>query len=240
MRKQPKHTARRIITCAVVLILFATIGLGAIYLTTGAAPTSIVMGGIPIGDIASAFVGFVGDKPEIPLYSTQTWDDTIEVQHTERFFVEVSSYFEPQIPTQCAGFAAAYILRCLGQDAKGTDCYERMGQKMDNGYVRINGIAEFLDSCGVPSQFKFGTVGQMKTRLSAGNPVIVLIGNDDVGRHFITIVGYDADSVYAYDSNKSTDSSKGYNRVLTNENFEDLLENENHKAEKVFFYAYVV
>jgi len=238
VQRKPKYTGRRILLCAVVLVLFGIIGFGMIYLATGFTPVDLITKPDSWDDVGEVVVNTAENIMEQVQYNTVY--DTVAVDYPEQFFVEVSSYFEPQIPTQCAGFAAAYILRCFGQEAEGTASYEQMNNKMDNGYVRIPGIVDFLNKRGIPSQYRMGTTEQMKTRLAAGSPVIVLIGNADIGRHFITILGYDSEYIYAYDSNKSTDNSKGYNRTFTDESFKELLENKNSNSDKLLFYLYIL
>ncbi len=65
------------------------------------------------------------------------------------------------------------------------------------------------------------------------DPTIFLkIGN--VHRR-LTVVGYDEDHIFLYDSNRDTDNSKGYNRVMTNAEFLSQWKNEIPPFEQIYF-----
>ena len=170
-------------------------------------------------------------------YSTQTLleADTINVQFQDSYFLKKSSYFEKQDKNQCGGYSSAYVLRYLGEDIKGKDAYDNLGRKLSNGYVLPQALTDLFSSYGYHSRLYRGDLEQLKMRLSQGNPIIILIGDKFNWQHYVTVVGYDKDSIYFYDSNKDTDNSKGYNRIMSSTEFIDLWENEIPLFERIYF-----
>ncbi len=58
-----------------------------------------------------------------------------------------------------------------------------------------------------------GNFEQLKTHLNNKKPIIILIGDSYHWQHYVSVVGYDKDNVYLYDS-LYKDSPKSYNRVM--------------------------
>ena len=74
-----------------------------------------------------------------------------------------------------------------------------------------------------------GSLETLKTRLTAGTPIIVLIGNSLNWQHYMTLVGYDdtTNEMYFFDSLKSFDENNGQpgNRTITTDYFLKLWNN---------------
>jgi ABC-type bacteriocin/lantibiotic exporter with double-glycine peptidase domain len=161
--------------------------------------------------------------------------DKISVKYPIEFKAEINSYFEKQGKSQCSGYSSAYILRCLGENTKGQDIYERFDYKLANGYVLPQALINVFHDYGYKAKMYRGDIKQLKTRLSEGRPIIVLIGNGISWQHYVTIVGYNEKKIFLYDSNKDTDHSKGYNRTMDVSEFIKQWENGIPLFEKIYF-----
>ncbi len=162
-------------------------------------------------------------------------NDTIEIEYSDSYFVEAKTYFEKQEKGQCAGFASAYVLRTLGEEISGSESYERLGHKFANGYVMPQALLDLFREYDCNMEMLRGDLEQLKTRLQQGEPIIVLIGHFVSWQHYVTVLGYDEDHIYLYDSNMDIDNSKGYNRIMTNTGFVSQWENEIPLFEQIYF-----
>lgn len=161
--------------------------------------------------------------------------DNIEIQYSDTYFVTKHSYFEKQEKSQCGGYSSAYVLRCLGEDITGKSCYDQLGYKFSNGYVLPQALTEMFAQYDYAATIYRGDLDSLKTRLRQGNPLIVLVGKSYHWQHYITVVGYDKDNVYIYDSNNDIDNSKGYNRALSYADFMAIWENGIPFFAKIYF-----
>jgi hypothetical protein len=162
-------------------------------------------------------------------------EDTKEIEYSNMYLVESKSYFEKQERGQCAGFSSAYVLRILGEEISGSEIYKRLGHKFSNGYVMPQALIDIFAEYGHDVEMLRGDLEQVKTRLNQGIPIIVLIGHFVSWQHYVTVVGYDEDNIFLYDSNRDTDNSNGYNRTMTNTEFVSQWENEIPLFEQVYF-----
>lgn len=162
-------------------------------------------------------------------------NDIKEIEYSDTYFVDSKSYFEKQKRGQCAGFSSAYVLRVLGEEVSGSKNYERLDHKFSNGYVVPQALIEIFEEYGHEVEMFHGDLEQLKTRLNQGNPIIVLIGHFVSWQHYVTVVGYDEDNIFLYDSNMDTDNSHGYNRTMSNAEFVSQWENEIPLFEQIYF-----
>lgn len=162
-------------------------------------------------------------------------NDTKEIKYSDTYFVDSKSYFEKQKRGQCAGFSSAYVLRALGEEISGSKNYEGLDHKFSNGYVMPQALIEIFEEYGHEVGMFRGDLEQLKTRLNQGKPIIVLIGHFISWQHYVTVVGYDEDNIFLYDSNMDTDNSRGYNRTMSNAEFVSQWENEIPLFEKIYF-----
>lgn len=151
-------------------------------------------------------------------------------EYPQSFHIALPNKFEQQPPNQCSAYATAYILRNFGQEAQGEEVYKKIPFKIPiSGYVLPKGIITYMKSFGLKPEIWRGELPILKSKLSEGVPVIVLIGKGLQWQHYMTLVGYDSEKkeLYFYDSKKITDendSSPG-NRTLTEEYFMTLWNN---------------
>lgn len=150
--------------------------------------------------------------------------DQIAVKYPDELLIKKESYFEEQGLNQCAGFSSAYLLRHLNHDISGSEVYEKLDYKFSNGYVLPQAIIKVLNDYDLKANLYQGNIGQLKTHLNNKKPIIVLIGDSYHWQHYVSVVGYDKDNIYLYDS-LYEDSPKSYNRVMDNDKFLDYWDN---------------
>lgn len=130
-----------------------------------------------------------------------------------------------QTEGNCATYAAAFVLRSLGEQTDG----EMLAPKMERvfGFVPARSIVRILEKYGFSANAYHGDIKTLKQRLSGGVPVIVFVSIPG-DTHYAVVVGYDAQYFYLADplaENKNADGSI-YNRKLTTEEFEKIWETD--------------
>lgn len=165
-----------------------------------------------------------------------------KVKHSE-FFVrplpetvktENDIYFEFQGAGGCAGFSSAFVLRHMGQAAKGDEIFKEVPYTYGNGIAFPKGITGFFKKREIKMKACMGNLAALQNELAHGNPVIVVI-RSFVGKsflHFACITGYDEENIYFADSikdwmnvesQKSPDGSElYYNRIVPLKEFNKL------------------
>jgi len=147
--------------------------------------------------------------------------DDIEVFHypPEFFCASSENRIDYQTDGKCAAYAAAYLLRHLGEDTDGEVLFPELKRTL--GFVSANSIADVFERHGYQSKACHGSVDTLKQRLSGGNPIIVFIRIPG-DTHYAVVVGYDEQYIYLVDSlaANANASDTRYNRVLTTEDFE--------------------
>ncbi len=139
------------------------------------------------------------------------------------FIIQTPNRFEMQSSNECSGYSSAYLLRHFGIEADGLAVYEKMPDKMANGYVYPKEVKRMLESYGIKTRFSVATLKALKTEIDRGNPVIVLIRirPDKDWLHYVTVVGYDTENIYLAESLPefvNSDNEK-YNRVISTKEF---------------------
>lgn len=212
MKKKLKKIIKKLIIISVVFFIISTASLHFILQNSGL--------GISVWDIYS---------------QSMPKKDTVKREYENTYNVKTCSYFEKQGKSQCGGFSSAYILRCLGTKINGNENYEQLSHKFSNGYVMPQALLDVFKKYKYKPTLYHGSFEQLKTRLNQGNPIIILIGSGTKWQHYVTVVGYDENNVYLYDSNKNTDNSKGYNRILKNSDFLTQWQNKIPLFENIYF-----
>lgn len=133
----------------------------------------------------------------------------------------VENRIDYQTEGNCAAYAAAFVLRSLGEQADG----EMLAPEMERvfGFVPARSIVRVLEKYGFSARAYHGDAKTLKERVSGGVPVIVFVSIPG-DTHYAVVVGYDAQYFYLVDSlaeNKNTDGNI-YNRKLTTEEFEKI------------------
>lgn len=134
------------------------------------------------------------------------------------------NYFDYQSGYECSGYAAAYVLRSMGEEAEGLTLYQNNLYKNKNGTVFHESLVRFLEESGYKVRLCSGTLMQMKHDLSKGLPIVAFVKTSpqESYYHYLLIVGYDEDNIYAADSLRAyvNADEQYYNRVLAESDFE--------------------
>ena len=129
---------------------------------------------------------------------------------------------------ECSGYAAAYVLRSMGEEADGLTLYQHNPYKNTDGTVSPENLVKYLQESGCKARLCSGTVMQIKHALSRGVPVIAFVKTSpqESYYHYLPIVGYDEENIYAADSLRAyvNADEPHYNRVLSESEFEAMLE----------------
>lgn len=161
--------------------------------------------------------------------------DTIVGEAQKELLLAEGSFFERQGYNQCAGFASAYLLRTVGVDIDGARAYSQLPYTFANGYVLPSSLSVLFSNKSLSLTMYTGTLETLKLRLSAGLPVIVLLGNSVRWQHYVTVVGYDEENIYLYDSNRDIEGHILYNRVMSNADFLSQWNNKIPGFQQVYF-----
>lgn len=153
--------------------------------------------------------------------------------HPETYMIREKNYFDYQSGLECAAFSSAYILRHFGEKADGVELFKNFPGKVSDGGVSPYGIVKFFQSRGYKAEFKCnGTIEELKMEVSKGIPVIVFIrvNEQELGTHYIPLVGYDKDYFYfaeslPYMANYKDEEDLPYNRKIEISEFKKLWYN---------------
>ena len=147
-------------------------------------------------------------------------DEVMSIAYPPEFFcADAGNRIDHQIDGKCAAYAAAYLLRHLGEEADGEALFPELKRTL--GFVSANSIVDVFARHGYQAEAFHGNVGTLKQRLTEGNPIIVFI-RIPADTHYAVVVGYDEQHIYLVDSLAENANASGtrYNRVLTTEGFE--------------------
>lgn len=142
----------------------------------------------------------------------------------EKFLITKSNYFERQGKVECSAFASAYVYRHLGKHVTGQQLYLEMPNKAPNGYVFCRGIVSLAHKYGLYAKFHIGNLTALKNTVAKGVPVIVMIHSHihSNNLHYITVVGYDDENIYAVDSAMNSNKNEHFNRIISIKDFKKL------------------
>lgn len=144
----------------------------------------------------------------------------------EAFLITKPNRFETQQNAECSAFASAYVYRHFGKNVTGLDLYKEMPCKTRKGYVYCRGIVRLARKYGFWAKFYIGNLNALKNTVALGKPVIVMVRSrmKSHNLHYITIVGYDKENIYAVDSAASLRNANetNYNRVIPVKEFKKL------------------
>ncbi len=142
------------------------------------------------------------------------------------FVITKENRIDMQKENECAGYAAAYILRHYDMAADGEEIYKKIPNKMADGYVYPKEIRRTLEGYGFSVKYCAGNLNALKNEVSKGNPVIVFIKvkEDKSWLHYVPVVGYDEKQIFLAESLTELVNcdEKMYNRRIKNEEFERL------------------
>ena len=144
----------------------------------------------------------------------------------EAFLITKPNHSENQGSVECSGFSSAYVYRHLGKNVTGQQLYDEMPCKAPKGRVYCRGIVRLAKRYGLHAKFHIGNLTALKNTIAKGVPVIAMVRTRERSRalHFIAVVGYDKDNIYAVDSVPGSRNAKNehYNRVIPINTFKKL------------------
>ena len=144
----------------------------------------------------------------------------------DTFLITKPNYAEKQGKVECSGYSSAYVYRHLGKRVKGIDLYKEMPCKSFNGRVFCRGIVKLAKKHGFYAKLYMGNLTALKNTVAKGIPVIVMVrtGERSTALHFIAVVGYDSEHIYAVDSVPGFRNAKNihYNRIIPSDKFKKL------------------
>jgi len=146
----------------------------------------------------------------------------------KQYMITSENYIDYQPHYECSGYSSAYVLRSLGQDTDGLELYNAISNKNNDGTVPPVTLVEFLAEKGYSVKLCSGTMMQLKHEISKGTPVIVFVRTSPKENyyHYLPIVGYDEEYIYAADSLKYMKNAENeyYNRIIGNSDFDKMWE----------------
>ena len=156
--------------------------------------------------------------------------DPVQVNYPDSFIITTENHFETQVINECSAFSSAYVMRHFGETKKGLELYEEFDYKLPfSGYVLPKGILDYFKDSSYDVTMYHGTFETLKTRLTEGTPIIVLVGDGLKWQHYMTVVGYDDSlhEVYFFDSLREGDENQEApgNRTLSTDYFLSMWDN---------------
>ena len=164
-------------------------------------------------------------------------DSIAELNYPPEFFCDNGeNRIDFQTDGNCAAYAAAYVLRDLGEQTDG----ERIAPEINRifGFVPAKSIVTVFEKHGFSAKAYCGNVDTLKQQLLNGVPVIVFVSipNDT---HYAVVTGYDRQYFYLVDSlpeNENADENQ-YNRRLTTEEFEIIWKTDTILPDNIYIVA---
>ena len=161
-------------------------------------------------------------------------DSIAELNYPSEFFCDSGgNRIDFQRDGSCAAYAAAYVLRSLGDRTDG----EKIAPEIQRifGFVPAQSIVRVFEKHGFSAKAYHGDTDTLKQRLSTGVPVIVLVSipNDT---HYAVVVGYDTQYFYFADSlpENGNATEAQYNRRLTIGEFEKIWRTDTVLSDNVY------
>ncbi len=155
------------------------------------------------------------------------------------FAIHEPNRFETQVKHECSAFSSAYVMRHFGHYEEGLALYETMDLKIPQlGYVLPKGILNYFnEQTDYNIEMYVGNYENLKSRLLLGVPVIVLVGDGFNWQHYMTLVGYDEDVVYFFDSLEAGDSNgdEPGNRTMDEAYFLSMWDNKMPVFNQLYF-----
>jgi len=144
----------------------------------------------------------------------------------EKYLIQTPNTISVQSKNECMAYAAAYVMRHLGDDVDSKEFYKSIDNKMPDGSISGQTLVEELESLGYKVSVKSGTILKLKNEISKGNPVLVHVSIAPGSKytHLLPLVGYDSDHFFAAESSihYANASSEYYNRSIEIEDFKKM------------------
>ena len=158
------------------------------------------------------------------------------VKAPSEYMITTENEIQKQYKYECGAYSTAYVLRSLGVDVDSKEFYEQAEPKSKEGAVPYEAMQAGAERYGYKLESGMISLAALKYEVSKGVPVIVGIeiapGNSLP--HFLPIVGYDEDNIYAAESVGiyANEKSDHYNRKIKTDTFKELwwTKGKNHNV----------
>ena len=146
--------------------------------------------------------------------------------------ITTENEIQKQYRYECGAYSTAYVLRSLGEDVDSKEFYDSLEPKGKDGSVPYETMQAGAERYGYKLESGMISLAALKYEVSKGVPVIVGIeiapGNSLP--HFLPIVGYDDEYIYAAESVGRYANEKGdhYNRKIKINVFKELWKTDGH------------
>ena len=158
------------------------------------------------------------------------------VNAPSEYMITTENEIQKQYRYECGAYSTAYVLRSLGVDVDSKEFYEQAEPKSKEGAVPYEAMQAGAERYGYKLESGMISLAALKYEVSKGVPVIVGIeiapGNSLP--HFLPLVGYDEDYIYAAESVGiyANEKSGHYNRKIKTDTFKELwwTKGKNHNV----------
>ena len=148
------------------------------------------------------------------------------------YMITTENEIQKQYRNECGAYSTAYVLRSLGEDVDSKEFYDSLEPKGKDGSVPYEAMQAGAERYGYKLESGMISLAALKYEVSKGVPVIVGMeiapGNSRL--HFLPIVGYDDEYIYAAESVGIYANEKGdhYNRKIKTDAFKELWRTGGH------------
>ena len=154
------------------------------------------------------------------------------VKAPSEYMITTKNEIQKQGRYECGAYSMAYVLRSLGEDVDSKEFYDSLEPKGKDGSVPYEAMSAGVERYGYKLESGMISLAALKYEVSKGVPVIVGMeiapGNSLL--HFLPIVGYDDEYIYAAESVGIYANEKGdhYNRKINTDTFKKLWKTDGH------------
>ena len=148
------------------------------------------------------------------------------VNAPSEYMITTENEIQKQYRYECGAYSTAYVLRSLGEDVDSKEFYDSLEPKGKDGSVPYEAMQAGAERYGYKLESGMISLAALKYEVSKGVPVIVgmEIAPGNSLPHFLPIVGYDDEYIYAAESVGRYANEKGdhYNRKIKINVFKEL------------------
>ena len=148
------------------------------------------------------------------------------VNAPSEYMITTENEIQKQYRYECGAYSTAYVLRSLGEDVDSKEFYDSVEPKGKDGSVTYEAMQAGVERYGCKLESGMISLAALKYEVSKGVPVIVgmEIAPGNSLPHFLPIVGYDDEYIYAAESVGRYANEKGdhYNRKIKINVFKEL------------------
>ena len=154
------------------------------------------------------------------------------VNAPSEYMITTENEIQKQYRYECGAYSTAYVLRSLGEDVDSKEFYDSLEPKGKDGSVPYEAMQAGVERYGYELESGMISLAALKYEISRGVPVIVgmEIAPGNSLPHFLPIVGYDDEYIYAAESVGIYANEKGdhYNRKIKTDTFKELWKTDGH------------